>query len=402
MRIRILCLLTLGFPCFHAAAADEPFQPAAVHLGPIEFSPQLGLKEEYDSNFYHQAFNEQQFQVQILNLDLLAKTFAGPNQYSFDYQSEAGFVENSARDNYVDQQANLTGQWLLGARHRFELSGRYQQDHDRRGTGYFQGNQALLIGEPPRYQMNSILGRYSYGADGARGRLVFELEGADKTYLNLRELTRDNDHSEVKGDATFYWRMVGTLKALLETTQGRINYYHTPVTNPEGNRDSQFSRYLTGITWKIAGKTSGTFKLGYATKDFADRSRRDFAGASWSGQLNWSPQHTTTLSLTSGRQTDESYGRGDYIDATNWGVEWRQRWLERVASHVHYDRSRETYKGDPEGRDDDIARYGFDVDYYMRRWLALELFYVQELHQSNLASYDYQRDLAGLALRASL
>lgn len=404
MRIRMLLLLTGAIHCATTVAADDPFRPAPAKVGAFDLTPELGIREEYDGNYYHQAFNTRELQVQVVTLKLKAVTYDGPHEYAFNYKTEAGFIDSGGDDDYLDQLAALSGHWDLGTRHRFELTGRYLQDHDRRGTEYFQGRQALLIDEPPRYQQGSMRARYFYGADGARGHLVVELQTSDKTYTNLRELTAAGDRTLTQGRMTFYARLAGSLRALLETTQGRVNYHHDPLAQPgiEDRLDSDFARYLAGLTWKITGKTSGTIKVGRAVKHFTDRDREDFSGSSWSGELQWSPLHYSTFLLTTGRQAEESNGRGDYIDATAWGTEWRHHWAPRIQSRVYYSKRREIYKGDPQGRDDIIARYGFSIDYSMRRWLTLGLFYRQELHQSTLDEFDYPLNVAGLTLNLGL
>lgn len=277
-------LLTLLIACgalsgttMAGAAQPDLLDPAPVKLGGVDLVPQLELQEIYDDNFYSQV-NSREFWVQILTLQLDALAPVGPHEYSAHYKAEAGVVENSSVDNYVDQSFHLRGFWDPDPRHRFELKGGYRQEHERRGTENFQGDKAFSIDETPMYEETSALGRYTYGADKSRGRLVLEAKGAEE-----------------------------------------------PPT-----------------------------------------------------------------------------GRGDYVDVTEWGIDWRHEWSDRIASRIRYLQIDEIYKGDPEGREDTSILYGFDVDYAMRRWLVFGLFFTQDDHQSNLEEFDYPHSVAGLTVRASL
>jgi len=379
-------------------------EPAPVKLGFFELVPILGISEQYDSNLYRQAENEQDVWIQVTELDLKAQAFDGPHQYSIGYQGEAGFVASSSDDNYVDHAATLEGKWDAGIRHRFELLGSYRKDHDRRGTAYFQGNQAQLIDEPARFDEELFRGRYSYGALKARGRIDVELQGLQKTYTNFRELTELNDYSQIYGTTTFLWRLGGSLYGLVETTYGEIDYDTDPIEQ-EGIidiRDSTYANYLTGVTWELAGKTTGTLKVGHATKDFGDKDRDDFSGTSWSGEVSWNPRTYSTLILSTGRRTDEATDRSNYIDVTDWGIAWTHKWGEQIKSRLRFRQSDETYEADDVTRDDTVYRYGLDIDYTVRRWLVIGVFYTRDQRESNLAEYDYPRDFAGLTLRASL
>jgi len=399
MNKRYLMLMLCSATVVHA----EGFDPAPVKLGFVDFVPSLTVFEEYDSNLYRQNKDAEESWIQIMVLRMKAQAFDGPHEYTANYRGAAGFFDNTSSDNYIDQSASLGGKWDISTRHRFELQGGYLQDHDRRGTEYFQGDQAQQIDEPARYREEMLLGRYSYGAAGARGRLNFEAKSINRTYLNFREFTRQSDFSNVSGTGTLLWRLVGELQGLVETTYGSVNYKTDPQKQDGINdvRDSNYSAWLTGVTWDVAGKTTGTVKAGYATKDFADRDRKDFGGSSWSGELTWNPVNYSRFSLSTGRRAEESHGRGDYKDVNDWGVAWTHHWTNTIESNLHYRESDETYKADPERRDDKIHRYGIGVDYVMRRWLVFGMFYTREQRDSNIAQFDYPRNFTGLTLRTS-
>ena len=401
---RTLLTLLIASGALTGNAQADLLEPAPVKLGGTDLIPQLSLVEEYDDNFYSQV-NSLEFWVQILTLQLDTLTPVGPHEYSAHYKAEAGFVETSSDDNYVDQSLYLRGFWDVSPRHRIELKGGYKQDHERRGTENFQGSKAFSIDETPVYEQTSVLGRYTYGADKSRGRLVLEAKGADKTYMNLRDLTERSDRQNLEGTGTFFWRLAGSLHGLLEASSGQYDYVNdlAPREGVVDTGDNDYTHLLAGFTWEAAGKTDGTLKMGRAEKNFTDPDREDFAGNSWYGDIKWRPKTYSTFRLNTASRTEEPpTGRGDYVDVTEVGIDWRHEWSDRLASRIRYLQIDEIFKGDPEGREDTSSLYGFDVDYAMRRWLVFGLFYTQDDHQSNLEEFDYPHGVAGVSVQASL
>ena len=191
----------------------------------------------------------------------------------------------------------------------------------------------------------------------------------------------------------------------LEASQGQYDYVNdlAPQVGVVDTGDNDYTQVLAGVTWEAAGKTDGTLKVGRAEKNFTDADREDFAGNSWYGEIKWKPRTYSNFRINPASRAEEPpTGRGDYVDVTEWGIDWRHEWSDRIASRIRYLQIDEIYKGDPEGREDTSILYGFDVDYAMRRWLVFGLFFTQDDHQSNLEEFDYPHSVAGLTVRASL
>lgn len=399
-RLALICAISAA-----TSAQADVLDPAKVNLAGIEVEPTLAVAQLYDDNLYHRAENPEAFWVRTTTLQVKSAILSGPHKYGLDYRGEAGYVESSEEDDYIDHATAMRGLWELDPRHHLLLEGAYQIDHDRRDAEYIlQETSDELVEEPGRFHLGSVLSRYTYGTNSSQGRFELELKSADKSYANMREITELNDLNNTYASTAFYWRLVGSLQGLLELKQGEINYDKDPASlvGADDTFDSDYADYLAGVTWQVAGSSSGTFKVGHATKDFADADRKDFAGTSWSGEFSWQPRSYSEVIFSTGRRTDESSGRGDFIDATDWGVDWRHGWTERIESRVRYLQSSETYERDPEGRDDDITRVDLDLDYAFRRWLVLGVFYTKDRYDSTIARYDYPREVAGIQLRTSL
>lgn len=399
----LIIIATLG-PWTASGAFADLFDPAAVDVGAMKLVPVITMEQTYDDNFYRQSGNTSEFHIQTLGWQLDGDIQDGPHEYRAQYHGKAGFIDSSSNDNYVDHVARLQGHWHPLTRHQFELQGGYEELHDRRGTEYFQGQQAQLIDEPARYRRESALARYIYGADQAPGQLQFELNATNKTYLNFRDLTAASDQLMVEGTTTFLWRIAGSLRGLLEAAYGDVNYQNDPasVDGIEDRLDSQTSEYLTGLTWDITGQTRGTVKVGYGTKDFADEDRKDYSGNRWSGEIEWWPRSYSRFSLLTGHRAEETTSTGDFVDTYDWRVDWRHEWSNRVQSSLGVLYRDEIYEADSSGREDDTTQYRAAIDYVMRRWLAIGIFYSHEKRESNIAEYTFSRAVAGLTLQVGL
>lgn len=402
---RHLIIIATLSPCFAGNALADLLEPAPIDLGPFNLVPVLGIQQIYDDNFYRQSGGDtESLHLQILDLGLEGIALDGPHEYRAAYQASAGFVEDSSADNYVDHTAELQGKWEMTSRHQLELRGAYEELHNRRGTGYFQGDEALDIDEPARYRRESAMARYIYGAKEAKGQLRFELNAFNKTYLNFRELTESRDLAHVYGTTTFLWRIVGSLRGLLEVGHGDLNYQNDPVAQNgiEDSLDSQHTEYLAGLTWDITGQTTGTIKAGHTTKDFADGDRQDFSGSSWSGEIKWWPKSYSSLSLMTGRHPEETTSSGDFVDTYDVRLRWDHKWNDRVRSRVGVLRRDEQFEASLSGREDDTTQYGAELDYAMRRWLVIGVFYDHEKRDSNLEQFTFSRAMAGLSVQLSL
>lgn len=398
-----LIIATL-FSSLSGPVLADLLEPAPIDLGPFNLIPTLELQEIYDDNFYRRANSAADYHIQIVDLQLEGVALDGPHEYRAQYLASAGFIGGNSDDNYVDHSARLQGKWQMATRHRMELRASYEEQHNRRGTGYFQGDAALSIDKPARYRREGAMARYIYGADKARGQLQFELNASNKTYLNFREFTAIRDLAHVYGSGTFLWRVVGSLRGLVEVRYGDINYQNDPasISGVADTLDSTHTDYLAGVTWEITGRTTGTIKVGHTRKEFADRDRDDFSGGSWSGEIEWLPRSYSRFSLLTGRRPEETVSTGNFVDTTDIRLRWEHQWNDRVESRVDILRRDEDHKASVRGREDETVLYSAGVDYAMRRWLVIGAYYNHEKRDSNLDEFTFSRDVAGLSLQMSL
>ncbi len=371
---------------------------SGLQMGPIEAYPVLELGLSYDDNVFRAPFAEQASFVGIVSPELLLKAKLSRNEFAMRYQAEIGRYENARQNNYQDQQIIGNVHLDLNTRNRLDLEAGYLAKHDPIGTNRTEGaigllEATLLQEEPDRYTIAQASATYSYGAEGAPGRLDLYGGYFSKTYQNNREVTAVFDRDEPNLGGIFYWR-VGARTALLWELQGlRFDY-------DVANLDSTEFRVLTGATWAATAKTSGTVKFGYQQKDLDDTTQLDFSGVAWSVGVQWAPVAHSVLSVESSRVPLERSGSGLFKVVQQVGVDWFHKWKDGVTSTTSFLFANEDFRGSP--RVDDRWGAGLRVDYQMRRWLALGVGYDYDKRESNQELFGFDQNTVWLLVTAGI
>lgn len=382
-------------------AQVHALEPAAIEAGVFNLVPTLSVEQRYDTNILSQPDDELESWVTVLAPSVQAQAQLDKVKIQFGLVNTTGIYERSSDDNYNDTRVNADVSWELNHRNQLDFSAVYNNTHEDRGTGFSQGASAGRIDEPDEYTEVTYAGKYTYGSETSRGRLVLGLTDYDKLYTNHRETTRGRDRHDVGGSATFYWNVGGRTNVLLEAQQKDINYDNDPVGGL-GTLDSTQTKYLAGVTWEATAKTTGIVKLGQARKDFDSNQRKDFTGSSWEAEVQWAPRTYSVISLNTSREPRETTGMGNFIDAETYGINWRHGWTNRITSNVFYNISEESYEKAAVKRSDDLTSYGVRVDYNLLRWVDVGLSANYSEKESNLNQFDYERNQIALHLNISM
>ncbi len=379
-------------------------EPATLDIGIFKVAPIFTLDQKYDDNIFSQDNNENDSWVSIASPSIQAKATDGTSTYSFGYQLISGFYSNSSDDNYIDNRLSAEGEWELNHRHVITLDAELFDTHEDRGTGFSQGDAALLLSSPDEYRESTLGAGYTFGGIRSKGRLVSHLEYYDKRYTNHRSLTQGRDREEIQIGEAFFWNVGGKTDALFEIEYTDIDYVNDPesIVGTVDSLDSDLIKVFAGATWETTGKTEGAIKLGYAKKSFSDGDRDDYSGFSWDINVKWAPKEYSVITVMTGRRQDESNGSGDFIDGQDFGINWAHEWNDRFDTLLSTNFSNEDYKGDPNEQEDDLFDYSLRVNYEMRRWLTFGTSFKYEERSSNQENQDYKRNIIALHLEASL
>ena len=375
-----------------------------IPLGPLRAYPSLDLRLQYNDNIYSTADNKTSSMIWTLTpairLDALR---AGGNNYGIFVNLGSGTYTNNSADNFTDFNAGAFADFDLSTRLRAGIRADTTFGHDARGST----NDAFTA-TPNEFRQLNTAAKVSYGAPGARGRLEFDLGNTQRHYTNNRDSAALNDRNTDNYGATFFWRVAPKTEILINGIHSKIDYSLAPgwvATNgtPYVSADSTENSLLIGVKWEATAKTTGIFKIGRSTKEFADSSRAGGSNSSWEGTIRWSPLTYSVVDLTLRRGAIEtSGGVGDYILDTSTAAKWNHQWSSRVSTDVIASYATNAYKGLSTPRDDEIQVYGANLNYSMRRWLKAGAGYTHNVRDSDQNVFDYKSNVFMLYLTGTL
>lgn len=385
---RLIFLLSIAVPTCAFAAAGDGFS-----AGPLRVMPTAGLTLAYDDNVLLTSDNEVDSFLTLFSPGVRIESGSETNLVSATYTIDTAKYDSSSLDNYTDQRLALAWEWNPFVRHALSLDATWARGHDARGTAGREGDLALLPFEPDEYDQDGVGGRYRFGAPGARGRLELEARLTDIEYRNNRQLTVFRDRNDQLLAAGFYWRVAPKTSALVRIDQVQVDYDVTTL-------DSTEHHYYVGVEFDATARTSGTAMIGRVDKDFDDPARLDFSGTSWRVGLKYKLRSYSILELTTGRDTDETNGFGDFILRRDTTFGWVHQWSDRFSSQVDVGVARDDHR--PSLRTDDTLFYGVSGQYKMARWLQFGAGYRATQRDSDISELNYDRNQLMLSIEASL
>ena len=375
-------------------------EPENVEHSTLE--PSIFTELRYDDNIFRSAVDELSSLVTVVSPGLLVSIKPGRHRFQLGYRSEFGSYANSSADNYDDHEFHAAASLELGRRGLLDLSASYEDGHEPRGTGLsdgFESDSGTFLSEPDEFNQTQVGGRYSFGATGTKGRLVFDAGRRDLEYSNNRERTRFFDYDQTYGGATFYFRVMPSTSLLLGVRADDFDYQVDRSLQP--SLDSRERRVFIGATWDITGKSTGTVETGYVEKRYDDGTRPRFSGTNWSMDVRWSLSSYSHLEIATSRYPSEITSlTGDVIENTRYSVVWSHDWTGRTMTRLSTLQSRQDFRGFAEARADRFSQYGLALVYDMRRWLSWELGVSAGSQDSNIDRFDF--DLNIVSLRANL
>lgn len=379
-----------------AADSSEANKPAGIPVGPLTVYPTIDVTVKHDDNIAQSNTGRISSNVTIIAPAVTLEGKSGANFFGLKYRLEDGNYSRSGNDDYTDQFAGAYASFALGVRGDLKLNADYTEQHDARGT--IAGQNASY---PEEYRTSGVRGAFSWGAEGAPGKIELEAGYLDKEYTtNFSGIQQYSDRENKDAGATFYWKVMPKTQLLFQAKQTEIDYKHVLLTN----QDSTETRYYVGATWEATALTSGTVKLGTLKKDF--EAHPSYSTGSWDVGVTWSPLTYSHFNLNTNRQTNEvDSSVGDAVRSSNYALAWKHDWNSFLASNVRMGKLEEDYvlNGSVAGqRADSSKTFGLGFDYQARRWLKLGADYSHTDRSSNLGANDFKRNVLMFTAGASL
>lgn len=413
IRLISLAVASLFGVSLSATAQDDSGTPSGIPWGPVKVYPEVDLTFKSNDNIYSQPATKARNSSNIMVLAPKVKVEAkdGPHIYNLTYKIENGRSSFASTDNYTDHALGATGTWKFTGRSGLKLSAEYQKGHEDRGSVPAVGH-AL----PDEFHQTSFNAVGGYGAEGAQGRVEVEAGLINKRYDNFKNDAFGNpdnikrDRDDTKLGATFYWRVMPKTQLLFQVVQTKYDYAQASFVGVGGaanwtTLDSTDRKYLVGVTWEAAAKTTGIFKVGAIKKDFSDSSLTDFSKAGWDGQVKWSPLTYSNFDFSTGKGAGEATIGNASVD-TRYGATWNHLWNSRLSSVVSYNSTKTDYQynagavGTPQT--DTTNMLGLKLNYKWTRNVKVGAGYDRTDKTSNNATSEYKRNIYSIFLNAAI
>ena len=384
--------------CLPSYAID----PASVSAGPFEITPTLTLDTKFDDNIFNSPDDEFDDTIFLINPKIAIESESGPNTFGLDLELVEGIYDDSDDDDFTDWTVDADTHLELNSRNIIDLSAGFHSLHENRGTGFSEGEQALLIDEPDEYEETVFAGHYTFGGADSKGRLRLGGDYLDKDYTNNEPASDTRDRENTTYDGTFFWKIAPKTDILAEVKYTEIEY-QTQFTDGTPQLDSDETRYLVGITWEATGKTTGTIKLGMLDKDFDDNGREDFEEEfTWDVDILWQPREQHVFSFSAAQVAQETTGTGDFINTEEYLAGWQWDISSKLDLFANVRYATDEYEN--ADREDDLIYAGVGIDYEFRRWLGVSLsYYYDERDSDNPTNdLDYEKNVFLVGIDLSL
>lgn len=382
------------FACAVASAAvDEESSAPAYRMGGVTAYPGFSVVLKSDSNIFRVGDadpDKRSSKITVLSPSLVLQARKDGDAYSLAYIADIGRYSNSKEDNYVDQKFLGLAELGLSTQSTLTIQPEYLIGHDDRGATF-----GPATAEPNTWHSSGLNGSFSYGAEEARGNVMFALGYTDLQYRNNRAVTTDYDRKMASVGGTFYFRVQPKTSLLVNAKHTAISYNQTGSL-----LNSKEDRYMIGVKWEATAQTTGEIKIGQLHKKF-DSALPAYTGGSWEGDVRWSPVAYVNVDLISSRQTNETtLLSSSAILLSNSGANIAYDLNDRVTLHANGYQTKEDFVG--VGRIDHTNTFGLKAEYKFRSWLIGGAEYTSSAKTSNDSLNDYSRNIFLLRVRTVL
>lgn len=341
--------------------------PAAANLKPgsimtkdgAEITPTLQTGISSNNNFFSTPDDEESRLIWTITPNVKAVIDDGPDSYSLDLGTSSSLHNKDATDNFTQVNIGAGVHKEFTSQHRLDVNGDADWLYEPRGSGITEG-LGDVVNELVKYQQQNVLARYEYGAQSSKAQVALSAGFFSKKYQSFREVSQYRDYDKSLIGVTGYYNTQAATRTFLEVKQE--NYRYDVLASSGISRDSDDVKVLAGMEWEATAVTSGSFKVGYQSKDFESSQRENFSGISWEAAINWQPLSYSTVQFMTSRAAKDPLVQGDYIKESVYGVNWTHNWSEYLSSLASASYTDEQYTGDV-GRKDKTKNLRLGLNY---------------------------------------
>ena len=372
-----------------SATEEKKRKPGYIPLGPFDLIPMLDIQQGYDDNIFRNDLNKKSSWVTLTRPGFQLALEQALNRYALSYGFQSSIFWDSHRDDFVDHFLRGDAHVEVNRRNRFDLNGQLSYSHYQRGTFFSQGNLINLIKEPDQFHSYELGGKYTFGAEEAKGNVVLDVQYFDLQFDNHLERTRVRNRQDLVLSPAFHVRLFPKTAVLTQFEYTRTDY--PDATAPPFNISGDKMRYLVGASWQQTAKTTGVVKIGYLQMEFDDPRNQSFSDVTWGVDLKWRPLTYSSITLQTVKNVFPTQGFGNSAASQIVSLSWEHEWSYHFATQMDFAHSDIDNKGS--NRKDERLSAGFELRYRMRPWLNFGLSYDYSDLKSNQSIFDFQRNV---------
>lgn len=348
----------------------------------------------HDDNIYRVIDDLAQSDTYLrLRPELAAVGGLGKHRFQLTYNGD--YAKFSEQDNadYTDHdlKASIDLEHTLRFSSRFEAG--FSKDHEEPGS---INRIQLDISEYNKFDQNFILAGIAYGSESSIGRVELNYRRTDKEYttnaLNFLNFTND------QVTASFAYRIAPKTRIYIEGITTKFDY--DVIDNYE--LDNTYNRYRTGISWDFTNKISGDVNVGYQERDYELERLRDISGLAYDGELTWSINTYTTLTVEARRESvDSSLEETGGFLRTTYGARITHDLTERtqIIANVGAGKDELVFTS---SREDKRLAYKLSAEYELLRYLTIGAFVSFEERDSTDQLADFEANTIGINMTISM
>lgn len=367
-----------------------PVLSKGIPLGSGHLYPGTSMSIGYDTNLLQADSEELDSMFILASVGTTWEFRKDADRFKLFLNSNMGRYVDSSDDDYnnfdLGAVANITETKAL----KFELNTHYNRGHDPRGsTDRLSGRQ------PDTWHQTNIGIKAIYGREKSKGRIELKADYTAKHYDAFITDERTEDKGAAHFSGAFFYRITPKIDMVFELSSLNTNY-KSPLS---ANRENTEYKGRVGATWQATKKTSGSFKIGYAHKDFKLESVESFSGVDWEALVLWALNARSNITFTTASNTADSTGFGTYTANQSYAVAWQHKLTRRLTSHFSMSYLASDYENTI--REDDVYGINLGLEYALKENINIGFNYEFKDRDSTIESNLYSRNIFSLFVKGS-
>lgn len=397
--LRAAAILVISAPAF----AQDRDDGRGVRAGAFIISPEIGLKQSYDSNIFAEESGATDSFITTLDPSVsIVSDFSRHRVAVRTYVSQDFFL-NSSDDNQTLFGASAQGVLDVTRRLRVVADARFDRESERRGSDEVDPLNPATVNLPGPVLSNN----YAFGLkteyDFSDFRLTpfvgFERENFRDSGTVINQ--DDRDRRIYRAGAELSYTVATGYDAFI-----RSNYFNTDfdaaVDDDDGlNRDSQGVETTAGVRLRLSRLLTGSLGAGFTVNRFESQFRDDTVDFTVRAGLGWTPTRRIALNFDAVREVTPTNipGASDRTD-TDVFLGGRYEILRTLDGFATLGMERQSFNGIDRT---DTALFGrFGLDWELTRQISLEASYGYTQEFSDIPTEEFSKHVVTVGARYGL